>query len=70
MHGWVFCLSFLFCCFLCVYFCNPFIIIVIVILFFVVCMFVYLVPKEAQKGVRFPGGGVPDSSELPYGYWE
>lgn len=49
MHGWVFCLSFLFCCFLCVYFCNPFIIIVIVILFFVVCMFVYLVPKEAQK---------------------
>lgn len=51
MHGWVFCLSFV--CFvgffLCVYFCNPFIIIVIVILFFVVCMSVYLVPKEAQK---------------------
>lgn len=51
-HAWVgflfvFCL---FCWFfLCVYFCNPFIIIVIVILFFVVCMSVYLVPKEAQK---------------------
>lgn len=27
-------------------------------------------PRKPKKGVRFSGGGVTDSSELPHGYWE
>lgn len=27
-------------------------------------------PWKAEEGIRFPGIGVIDSYELPYGYWE
>ena len=32
------------------------------------CM--YVVPTESEESVGFPGFGVTDNYEQPYGYWE
>lgn len=27
-------------------------------------------PERSEEGIRYPGTGVTDSYELPYGYWK
>jgi hypothetical protein len=39
-------------------------------IFFILCIFVFSLHVCLGKGVRFPGTGVEDSSELPDGCWE